>query len=103
MVCSRYFGQCQVGGEIHCGLFSLRSLVVPESFSTSRCICWICFPVRPLVKNIRWIRSVAVSPDGRRIATGSEDRTAKVWDAATGRELLTLAGHTAGIASVAFS
>ena len=29
--------------------------------------------------------SVAFSPDGQRIVTGSEDRTAKVWDAATGR------------------
>ena len=30
--------------------------------------------------------SVAFSPDGRRIVTGSQDQTAKVWDAATGQE-----------------
>jgi hypothetical protein len=31
---------------------------------------------------------VAVSPDGTRIVTGSEDQTAKVWDARTGQELM---------------
>jgi len=35
--------------------------------------------------------------------TGSEDQTAKVWEATTGRELLTLKGHSARIWSVAFS
>ena len=41
--------------------------------------------------------SVAFSPDGWRIVTGGYDRTAKVWEAATGKELLTLKGHTDGI------
>ena len=41
--------------------------------------------------------------DDQRIVTGSLDQTAKVWDAATGRELLTLKGHTLGIQSVALS
>jgi WD40 repeat protein len=30
----------------------------------------------------------------KRILTGSRDSTAKVWDAETGREMLTLKGHT---------
>ena len=47
--------------------------------------------------------SVAFSPDGQRIVTGSEDRTAKVWEAASGHELVTLKGHSNGILSVAFS
>ena len=38
--------------------------------------------------------AVAYSPDGQRIVTGSADHTAKVWDAASGKELLTLRGHT---------
>ncbi len=49
------------------------------------------------------VLSVAVSPDGRRIATASDDLTAKIWDAASGRELLTLKGHRDWIRSVAFS
>jgi tetratricopeptide (TPR) repeat protein len=46
---------------------------------------------------------VAFSPDGQRIVTGSDDHTAKVWEAATGRELLTLKGHSSGVTSAAFS
>jgi hypothetical protein len=49
------------------------------------------------------VYSVAWSPDGRRLATGSMDVTAKVWDAAGGSELLTLKGHTGWVWSVAWS
>jgi WD40 repeat protein len=49
------------------------------------------------------VTSVAWSPDGKRLATGSGDKTAKVWDAATGNELLTLGGHTDAVESVAWS
>jgi len=46
---------------------------------------------------------IAFSPDGRRIATASFDRTLKLWDALTGREVFTLRGHTAGLLALAFS
>ena len=45
---------------------------------------------------------VAFSPDGKTIATASEDKTAKLWDALTGKELLTLHAPD-GLTSVAFS
>jgi hypothetical protein len=47
--------------------------------------------------------SVAFSLDGARIATGSYDATAKVWDARTGTPLLEVKGHTGQVWSVAFS
>jgi WD40 repeat protein len=46
---------------------------------------------------------VAWSPDGRRLATSSEDRTVRVWDVATGRQLLVLEGHEDGVLGVAWS
>lgn len=49
------------------------------------------------------VLSVAFSPDGRRILTGSSDGTARLWDAASGDELLTLEGHEPGVSFVAFS
>src|SRR5262245_25116494 len=47
--------------------------------------------------------SVAFSPDGRRLATGSKASAVKLWDAATGQELLTLKGDSNYVWSVAFS
>jgi WD40 repeat protein/DNA-binding SARP family transcriptional activator len=49
------------------------------------------------------ILSAAFSLDGARVATGSLDRRAIVWDVATGQSLLTLAGHTGAVNGTAFS
>jgi len=49
------------------------------------------------------VRAVAFSPDGKRVLTGSDDTTARLWDAATGAAVATLAGHTARVSAVAFS
>jgi WD40 repeat protein/serine/threonine protein kinase len=46
---------------------------------------------------------IAFSPDGRRIATSSYDRTIKLWDTDTGREVFTLRGHAGAVVGVAFS
>jgi WD40 repeat protein len=47
--------------------------------------------------------AVAFSPDGTRVLTGSEDKTARVWDPATGEVMATLVGHTASVRAVTFS
>ena len=43
------------------------------------------------------------SPDGTRLASAGEDRTARLWDAATGALLATCRGHASKVLGVAFS
>jgi len=62
----------------------------------------LCHPERLRLEHQGAVSRVAFSPDGRRLVTGSEDHTAKVWDVQTGKELVTLTGHTQAITSVAF-
>ncbi len=49
------------------------------------------------------VNSVAWSPDGRRIASGSRDWTAKVWDVLTGKNILTYTNHNDWVNAVAWS
>jgi WD40 repeat protein len=49
------------------------------------------------------VTSVAFSPDGKRIVSTSLDKTLKVWDAETGKEIRTLDEQTDGVWSVAYS
>jgi WD40 repeat protein/tRNA A-37 threonylcarbamoyl transferase component Bud32 len=50
-----------------------------------------------------FVTSVAFSPDGRQVISASQDRTVRVWDARTGKELLTLSGHADFVTCVAIS
>ena len=49
------------------------------------------------------VYSVAFSPDGHTLASGSHDNTIKLWDTTTGTEYQILEGHTDSVNSVAFS
>ena len=50
-----------------------------------------------------FVPSITFSPDGQTLASGSWDRTIRLWDAHTGQLKTTLIGHTSNIHSVAFS
>jgi WD40 repeat protein/nitrous oxidase accessory protein NosD len=56
-----------------------------------------------LTGHTNWVNSVAFSPDGRLLASGSRDYTIKLWEVATGSLVRTLEGHTNWVNSVAFS
>ncbi|KAF8191106.1 WD40-repeat-containing domain protein [Mycena galopus ATCC 62051] len=60
--------------------------------------------MKPIHGHAGCIRCVAFSPDGSRIASGSDDWKIRVWDAKTGKPVLkVIKGHTESIQSVAFS
>src|SRR5262249_33767686 len=49
------------------------------------------------------VRSLAFSPDGKRLASASDDMTVRVWNMRTGQETRSLKGHTKAVNDVAFS
>ncbi len=49
------------------------------------------------------VHSIAFSPDGKILASGSGDKTIKLWDISTGETIKMLTGHSKGVDSVSFS
>ena len=58
--------------------------------------------VNTLIGHTDQVTSVAISPDGQTLVSGSEDHTIKIWQMSTGTLVRTL-GHSQGVTSVAIS
>jgi len=56
-----------------------------------------------LVGHSHWVTSVAFSPDGKTVVSGSRDKKIKLWSVETGQEIKTLVGHSDAVTYVAFS
>ncbi|MEG4199540.1 serine/threonine-protein kinase [Microcoleus sp. Pol12A5] len=70
--------------------------VVPARAPTWRC-------VHTLVGHSNAVTSVAFSPDGATLASGSEDKTIEMWKLETGKRWYTLTAHSDWVTCVAFS
>lgn len=75
--------------------------------STGENLCTFAGPrhsglLRLFVKNVR-VTSVAFSPDGKQVLTGTDGTIVRLWDATTGKELRRFDVRSAGGTSVAFS
>lgn len=58
---------------------------------------------RTLVGHSGEVNTVAISPDGKTIASGSDDKTVKLWQLNGGKEIRTLNSHSDWVYSVAIS
>jgi len=84
--------------------YSSADQVLQDLQSPSPQVSWqnpIC--IATLTGHSDTVSSVAFSPDGRTLASGSYDRTIKLWDVQSQRQIATLTRHSNCVNSVAFS
>src|SRR6266702_1266719 len=87
---------------------SLTKLSLVNAGGFSRCRVWNLTTgetvAGPFTGHMEAVRSVAFSPDGQRIVSGSKDRTIRLWNVTTGERVASsFIGHKDSVESVAFS
>jgi len=82
---------------------SMRTFLEPEGDAAAARL-WDAATGR-LVREFKhpYVQHAAISPDGRRVVTGGDDRRVVIWDAATGVQIAELEDHERGIEHVEFS
>ncbi|MDM3860927.1 MAG: hypothetical protein PT118_13995 [Aphanizomenon gracile PMC644.10] len=109
---SRTFGNCywcdrstNLGVDIFPGVVKAKPSAVVESTSQPQVISnrFIGNLLQTLTGHSELVYSVAYSPDGQTLASGSGDNTIKLWNVKTGNLLQTLFGHSNWVNSVAYS
>ena len=112
--------QCHVAGSLTIGIFSvafspdgktLAAGSVHVSFSSSKnaegCIkfwdtkTWK--EIRTLKGHGSMVHSVVFSPDGKTLASGSQDKAIILWGVKNGKKIRTFKGHNEGVRSIEFS
>jgi WD40 repeat protein len=80
-----------------------RQIAVGTSLNALLLVPGVAEPQHRLTGHTAAVLAVAFSPDGKRLITGSEDFTARIWDVESGKEMLSLGRHTGAVTSVSFS
>lgn len=60
-------------------------------------------PPRTIAAHSSWVKALAISPDGKVLASGSNDKTIRLWDLKDGNRIRTIEGHTEAVNAIAFS
>jgi WD40 repeat protein len=63
----------------------------------------VCRPTQSLSGNLGIVESVAISPDGQTLASGSKDKTIKLWNLQTGKPKNTISKLSGKVNSLTFS
>ena len=77
--------------------------LVPELWSPAARATFDSRTEHVLIGHTGAVNVTAISPDGKRVVTGSYDNTARLWDASTGAEIAVLKAHTRAINAASFS
>jgi serine/threonine protein kinase/WD40 repeat protein len=103
----RKVGKLQHAGEAHNLVLSAdgRLLALNHASGHSRIDIWDATSGqhRQTVRAANQVESVALSPDGRYLAYGGQDRTVRILDTSTFEERMVLRGHRGPVISLAFS
>ena len=87
--------------------YSLRSLLIFVLLVNCACLLWMHWAPWTLDTTLRGhaaqINSVAFSPDGKRLVTGSHDQAAIVWDVFTGKRLMVIKPEMGHVLHVGYS
>jgi WD40 repeat protein len=90
-------------GALRMATSAVESAPTQESESALRQALAATFSRALLTGHDDGVEKAAFSPDGKLVVTASWDKTAKIWDARTGRLLRTLRGHVQGVRDAEFS
>ncbi|HUF00163.1 MAG TPA: protein kinase, partial [Anaerolineales bacterium] len=97
--------QKPLGNDEYAALLAIRSLRIQYDPIADAALVEAAgkLPLRVFSGHNDGITSVAFSPDGKYVLTGSADTTIRLWEAATGKVTQTFRGHDGEITSVVFS